>query len=96
MKNKYLLFHLIMFVFFAFSGKAQAPTNKTGARGTMRSLPSNHRLDVKAMPFIHKVDERFMSFQIGMSHLTGGETWTTFDSTKKEGAAEQAKDFNGY
>jgi hypothetical protein len=45
------------------------------------------------MPFIHKIDERFMSFQIGMSHLTGGETWSTFDSSKKEGEAEQAENF---
>ena len=33
------------------------------------------------------------SFQIGMSHLTGGETWKTFDSSEKEGEAEQAEDF---
>lgn len=63
------------------------------ARFTMYSSPPNNRLDVKAMPLIHKVDERFMSFQIGMSHLTGGETWRTFDSSKKEGEAEQAEDF---
>ena len=60
---------------------------------TTCSSPSNSRLDVKAMPLIHQVDERFMSFQIGMSHLTGGETWSTFDSSKKEGEAEQAEDF---
>jgi hypothetical protein len=60
---------------------------------TKEAQSSNKRLDVKAMPLIHKVDERYMSFQIGMSHLTGGETWKTFDSSKKEGEAEQAEDF---
>ena len=44
----------------------------------MCSSPSNNRLDVKAMPLIHKVDERFMSFQIGMSHLPGGFSFTVF------------------
>lgn len=34
-----------------------------------------------------------MSFQIGMSHLTGGETWSTYDESKREGEAGQAGDF---
>lgn len=45
------------------------------------------------MPFVRTIDERYMSFQIGMSHLTGGETWSTYDETKQEGEAEQADDF---
>jgi len=51
------------------------------------------QLDARSMPLIHTVDERFMSFQIGMSHLTGGETWSTYDESKGEGEAEQAGDF---
>lgn len=34
-----------------------------------------------------------MSFQIGMSHLTGGETWRTYDESKQEGEAGQAETF---
>jgi len=60
---------------------------------TSCSSQSNKTLDAISMPFIHTVDERYMSFQIGMSHLTGGETWKTFDSSKKEDATEQAEDF---
>ena len=28
-----------------------------------------------------------------VSHLTGGETWSTYDESKAEGDAEQAEDF---
>ena len=51
------------------------------------------RLDVGEMPLVRTIDERYMSFQIGMSHLTGGETWSTYDESKAEGDAEQAEDF---
>ncbi|MBK6511188.1 MAG: hypothetical protein IPG06_18315 [Haliea sp.] len=33
-----------------------------------------YSLDVANMPLVRTIDERYMSFQIGMSHLTGGET----------------------
>jgi heparanase len=32
------------------------------------------------LPLVRTIDERFQSFQIGMSHLTGGETWKSYDS----------------
>src|SRR6056300_1464419 len=50
-------------------------------------------LNVEEMPLVRTIDERYMSFQIGMSHLTGGETWSTYDESKGEGEAEQADDF---
>lgn len=31
------------------------------------------------LPLVREIDERFQSFQIGMSHLTGGETWRSYD-----------------
>lgn len=34
----------------------------------------------KAMPYVRTMDERFQSYQIGFSHLTGGETWKSFDA----------------
>ena len=40
-----------------------------------------------ALPLVRTIDERFQSFQVGMSHLTGGETWKSYDS-KKEGSGE--------
>lgn len=32
------------------------------------------------MPPVRRIDERFQSFQIGMSHLTGGETWRSYEA----------------
>lgn len=42
-------------------------------------------VDAASLPFVREVDERFQSFQIGMSHLTGGETWRTYDEDAEEG-----------
>ena len=42
-------------------------------------------IDASALPLVREMDERFQSFQIGMSHLTGGETWRTYDKDAKEG-----------
>ncbi|PLK26736.1 hypothetical protein [Novosphingobium sp. TH158] len=36
-------------------------------------------VDAKSLPFVRQTDERFQSYQIGFSHLTGGETWKSFD-----------------
>lgn len=52
------------------------------------------QLNPRAFPFVRETDERFQSFQIGMSHLTGGETWKTYDPSKKEGGNSQAKNFD--
>ena len=43
------------------------------------------RIEASGLPFVRKIDERFQSFQIGMSHLTGGETWRSYDATRKDG-----------
>lgn len=59
----------------------------------MSASPAPNQLDVENMPLVRTIDERFMSFQIGMSHLTGGETWSTYDASKQEGEAEQADNF---
>ncbi len=37
-------------------------------------------ISAKAMPYVRTMDERFQSYQIGFSHLTGGETWKSFDA----------------
>lgn len=41
-----------------------------------------------SLPFVRTIDDRFMSFQIGFSHLTGGKTWKSYDALP-EGAAQQ-------
>ena len=45
------------------------------------------RLDARNLPFVRSTDERFQSFQVGFSHLTGGETWRSYDSLPKGQAA---------
>lgn len=37
------------------------------------------RVDAAKLPFVRSIDERYQSYQIGMSHLTGGETWKAYD-----------------
>ena len=33
-----------------------------------------------ALPLVRTMDERFQSFQLGFSHLTGGDTWVSYES----------------
>lgn len=42
-------------------------------------------LDASSLVWVRSVDEHFQSFQVGMSHLTGGETWRTYDPAEQEG-----------
>jgi hypothetical protein len=61
--------------------------------GASRGEPAR-RIEVHAgsLPFVRQVDERFQSFQIGMSHLTGGETWRSYDSSKQGAGSTAPKD----
>lgn len=49
-------------------------------------------INAQSLPFVRNVDDRYQSFQIGMSHLTGGETWRTYDANEK--AAKPAASFD--
>jgi hypothetical protein len=49
------------------------------------------RVDAASLPLVRTVDERFQSFQIGFSHLTGGETWKSFDALADKPAASLAE-----
>lgn len=51
---------------------ATAPASAHGG-GAVRSV------DAARLPYARQTDERFQSYQIGFSHLTGGETWKSFD-----------------
>lgn len=50
------------------------------------------QLDVESMPLVRTIDERFQSFQIGMSHLTGGDTWVAYEAM---GDGETERDYAG-
>lgn len=49
------------------------------------------RVDIRPaqLPYLRTIDERYQSFQVGMSHLTGGDTWKTYDP-KAKGAGQPA------
>ncbi|MCL4673537.1 MAG: hypothetical protein KJZ64_11510 [Sphingomonadaceae bacterium] len=74
----------------ALTAACATPQDVTG------TLASNSALQINArtLPLVRETDERFQSFQIGMSHLTGGETWRTYDGDKAEGEATQAQRFD--
>lgn len=42
------------------------------------------QLHTESLPLVRTMDDRFQSFQIGFSHLTGGETWKAYDALPKE------------
>jgi heparanase len=41
------------------------------------------------LPFVRTMDERFQSFQLGFSHLTGGDTWVSYDAMTAEAVRER-------
>lgn len=56
--------------------------------GGIAASPEPVCVDAGSLPLVREIDERFMSFQIGFSHLTGGETWKAYDDLP-EGAARK-------
>ena len=68
------------------------------AVGASPNLASNRSgksvsIDPGALPLVREIDERFMSFQIGFSHLTGGETWKSYDDLPDGSKAAQQQGF---
>jgi heparanase len=62
-----------------------------GAQEPARS-PAGKSVQVrpKAMPVVRTMDERFQSFQLGFSHLTGGDTWVSYENMTPEAVKERA------
>jgi len=50
-------------------------------------------IHAERLPWLRNIDPRFQSFQIGMSHLTGGETWRSYDSSQ-DNKAGAPRDFS--
>lgn len=42
------------------------------------------------LPLVRTIDERFQSFQLGFSHLTGGDTWVSYENMTPEAVKERA------
>jgi hypothetical protein len=47
------------------------------------------KLQPDALPYVRTMDERFQSFQLGFSHLTGGDTWVSYDAMSAEAVRER-------
>ena len=69
-------------------GLAGAGIGLLVSSGVVAASPEPVRLDPAALPLVREIDERFMSFQVGFSHLTGGETWKAYEDLP-EGAARE-------
>lgn len=53
--------------------------------------PAPVEVRASGLPFVRQIDERYQSFQVGFSHLTGGETWRAYD--KLDTKPGQPRDF---
>ena len=58
----------------------------TAAAGPPRSEVRSTIVSAATLPLVREIDERFQSFQVGFSHLTGGETWRSYESMPEGGA----------
>jgi heparanase 1 len=63
------------------------------SNATLAAAEEAVSIDAGRLPWVRNIDERFQSFQIGMSHLTGGETWRSYDSAQQDGKSDAPKDF---
>ncbi len=58
----------------------------------MSTSPGAEPLRPENLPLVRTIDPRFQSFQVGMSHLTGGDTWISYDEM---GDGEVQRDYAG-
>jgi len=66
----------------AGASMAQQTNDTPGARHV--------RLQPATLPLVRAIDERFQSFQLGFSHLTGGDTWVSYDDMTQAAVKERA------
>lgn len=60
-----------------FALAALAGFSQTGCATLGQQAPA--QVDAQNLPLVRNIDERYQSFQIGFSHLTGGETWRALE-----------------
>lgn len=63
----------------------------TAGSGIMATPGDTIAVRAGSLPLVRKVDERFQSYQIGFSHLTGGETWKAYDALSNAPAKDLAQ-----
>lgn len=67
----------------ALAGCTSTRDAATGA--ALRSV----QLQPDMLPLVRTMDERFQSFQLGFSHLTGGDTWVSYENMTQEAVKER-------
>jgi len=59
---------------------------------SLKTVSQDRSYDLKpgSLPLVRTMDERFQSFQLGFSHLTGGDTWVSYDKLSEQAVKERA------
>jgi heparanase len=60
-----------------------------GKPGSVSAAAKTARLNPSSLPLVRTMDERFQSFQLGFSHLTGGDTWVSYENMSAEAVKER-------
>lgn len=68
---------------------ATTATSAIGGTASPRASAEAVSFDAATLPLVREMDERFQSFQLGFSHLTGGDTWVSFDNMTPQMAKER-------
>lgn len=61
-----------------------------GRTQSVSPAPRSVRVSPGSLPLVRTIDERFQSFQLGFSHLTGGDTWVSYDKMTQDAVKERA------
>ena len=77
-------------IFVAVSGASLlALASWAGARDMPPAAARSVQIRAASLPVVRTMDERFQSFQLGFSHLTGGDTWVSYENMTPEAVKER-------
>ena len=65
-------------------------TGVAGGQDAPRQTPTRSvQVQAGSLPLVRTMDERFQSFQLGFSHLTGGDTWVSYENMTSQAVKER-------
>ena len=65
-------------------------TSVAGGQVAPRQTPTRSvQVQAGSLPLVRTMDERFQSFQLGFSHLTGGDTWVSYENMTSQAVKER-------
>lgn len=74
---------------FAVAAAASGNPRRAAAGQKTVAAPKTVRLAPATLPLVRTMDERFQSFQLGFSHLTGGDTWVSYENMSAQAVKER-------